>query len=217
MLHRTPLSTLSSWLSVNLLITPLLYDDGEKMVQTPLKRLTLEAFLALPETKPASEFIAGQIVQKPRPQGKHSTMQSDLGAVVNAALKPNRIARAYPELRCTFGGRSIVPDLAVFRWERIPRDPDGQVANVFDLAPDWTIKILSPAQSQTKVVLNILHCLVHGAEMGWLIDPEEHLVFVYFADHTIAVFNAADSEIPVPTFAQNLNLTVGELFSWLAA
>jgi Uma2 family endonuclease len=65
------------------LITPLLYNDGEKMVQTPLKCLTLEAFLALPETKPASEFIAGQIVQKPMPKGKHSTIQSDLGAVVN--------------------------------------------------------------------------------------------------------------------------------------
>jgi Uma2 family endonuclease len=187
------------------------------MVQTPLKRFTIEAFLALPETKPASEFIAGQIVQKPMPQGKHSTIQSDLGAVVNTALKPNLIARAYPELRCTFRGRSIVPDLAVFRWERIPRDPDGQVANVFELAPDWAIKILSPAKSQTKVVLNILHCLAHGAEMGWLIDPEERLVFVYFADHTIAVFEAADSQIPVPTFAQNLSLTVGELFSWLAA
>ncbi len=48
------------------------------MVQTPTKSLTLDEFLQLSETKPASEFIDGQIIQKPMPQGKHSTIQSDL-------------------------------------------------------------------------------------------------------------------------------------------
>lgn len=43
------------------------------MVQTPAKPLTLDEFLKLPETKPASEFIDGQIIQKAMPQGKHST------------------------------------------------------------------------------------------------------------------------------------------------
>ncbi|MEO0886876.1 MAG: Uma2 family endonuclease, partial [Cyanobacteria bacterium J06648_10] len=39
------------------------------MVQAPTKPLTLDGFLALPETKPASEFINGRIIQKPMPQG----------------------------------------------------------------------------------------------------------------------------------------------------
>jgi Uma2 family endonuclease len=185
------------------------------MVQTPIKPLTLEAFLAMPETKPASEFIDHQILQKPMPQGKHSTVQGDFVPAVNSVLKPDRIARAYPELRCTFGGRSIVPDVAVFKWKRIPRDADGRVANAFKLAPDWTIEILSPDQSQTKVVRNILHCLDHGAEMGWLIDPDERSVFVYFADRTIAIFEDPAVRIPVPAFAQAFELTIGELFGWL--
>ncbi|NJO11483.1 MAG: Uma2 family endonuclease [Leptolyngbyaceae cyanobacterium SL_1_1] len=185
------------------------------MVQTPAKPLTLNEFLQLPETKPASEFIDGQIIQKPMPQGKHSTLQGDLVPAVNSVLKPQRIARAYPELRCTFGGRSIVPDVAVFRWQRIPRDPNGKVSNTFALAPDWTIEILSPDQSHTKVVRNILHCLAHGAQMGWLIDPDEELVFVYFSDRPIAVFEKAGDRLPVPPFAQPFTLTVGELFSWL--
>jgi Uma2 family endonuclease len=48
------------------------------MVQSPTKLLTLDEFLQLPETKPASEFINGQIIQKPMPQGKHSTVQTAL-------------------------------------------------------------------------------------------------------------------------------------------
>ena len=185
------------------------------MVQTPLKPLTLDAFLAMPETKPASEFVGNQITQKPMPQGKHSTVQGDLGSAVNAVFRPKRIARAYPELRCTFGERSIVLDLAIFTWERIPRDPDGSVANAFKLALDWTVEILSPDQSQTKVVRNILHCLENGTEMGWLIDPEERSVFVYFADRPVAIFEQPFAQIPVPKFAEAFELTVGELFGWL--
>jgi Uma2 family endonuclease len=39
-----------------------------------VKSLTLEEFLQLPETEPASEFIHGQISQKPMPQGEHSLL-----------------------------------------------------------------------------------------------------------------------------------------------
>lgn len=185
------------------------------MVQTSIKPITLEAFLKLPETKPASEFIDGQIVQKPMPQGKHSTIQGDLVSAINTILKPHKIARAYPELRCTLGGRSTVPDVTVFSWERIPRDDEGKVANVFEIPPDWTIEILSPEQSQTKVVRNILHCLSNSTQMGWLIDPEEELIFVYRSDRTISVFEEKDELLPVPDFAASFQLTVGQLFSWL--
>jgi len=185
------------------------------MVQTVTKPLTIEEFLQLPETKPASEFIDGQIIQKPMPQGKHSTVQLDLGANINLVLKPQHIAHAYSELRCTFGGKSIVPDVAVFTWGRIPRDENGEVSNTFTTAPDWTIEILSPNQSQTKVVRKILHCLAHGTQMGWLIDPEEKLVFVYFSDRTRAVFEEEGDRLPVPSFAESFNLTIGQLCSWL--
>jgi Uma2 family endonuclease len=190
------------------------------MVQTPIRPLTLEAFLQLPETKPASEFVDGQIIQKPMPQGKHSTIQGDLVSAINNILKPEQIARAYPEIRCTFGGRSVVPDVAVFTWANIPRGADGKVANVFAIAPDWTIEILSPDQSQTKVIRNILHCLEHGTQMGWLIDPEEELVFVYLAnstlrEQTLSAFVERNDLLPTPRFAASFQLTVGQLFDWL--
>ena len=69
--------------------------------------LTLEEFLKLPETKPASEYINPEIVQKPMPQGEHSRSQFKLCAVINEVTEPQKIALALPELRCTFGGNSM--------------------------------------------------------------------------------------------------------------
>ena len=77
--------------------------------------LTLEEFLTRPETKPACESINGKIIQKPLPQGEHSLLQGKLCETINKATNSDQIAYAVPELRCTFGGRSIVPDLVVFR------------------------------------------------------------------------------------------------------
>lgn len=185
------------------------------MVQAPYKPLTLAEFLKLPEIEPANEYIDGQIIQKPMPQGKHSAIQGEFVPAINRIVKTKRIARAFPELRCTFGGRSTVPDIVVFIWSRIPRDENGEIANAFHIAPDWTIEILSPDQNQTKVTKNILHCLKHGTQMGWLIDPSEQTVFVYRPGQEIEVFDKPDSILPMPSFASELCLTVKDLFAWL--
>ncbi|WP_204104036.1 MULTISPECIES: Uma2 family endonuclease [Spirulina sp. CCY15215] len=185
------------------------------MLKIPTKLLSLEEFLHIPETKPANEYINGEIIQKPMPQGKHSILQRELSFALTLALKTEKIAQAFPELRCTFGGRSIVPDVSVFRTERIPRDRDGQVANLFHLHPDWTIEILSPQQSQSKVIRNILYCLDHGTEMGWLLDPAESLIFVYGIDRSVRVFEDVNVVLPMPEFAGVFQLKLGEIFAWL--
>lgn len=177
--------------------------------------LTLEEFLKLPETKPASEYIDGQVIQKPMPQGKHSRIQGKFVLAINAIVEPQKIACAFPELRCTFGGRSLVPDITAFVWHRIPCDENGEIANVFSIAPDWTIEILSPDQSHTKVTKNILHCLKYGTQMGWLIDPAEKTVFVYRPKQEVEVFDEPETLLPLPDFATELNLTIESLFSWL--
>jgi Uma2 family endonuclease len=189
------------------------------MVQAPAKPIGLETFLQLPETKPASEYIDGQIIEKPMPQGQHSTLQRCLTTHIDDRLSPSKIAHAYPELRCTFGGRSVVPDIAIFRWERIPRQPNGRVANRFEIPPDWTIEILSPDQSQTKVTRNILHCLDHGTEMGWMLDAEESGIFVYEPNQTPRFFDQPTMVLPVPSFAHGIDptieLAVEQVFAWL--
>jgi Uma2 family endonuclease len=185
------------------------------MVQTAAKSLTLDEFLKLPETRPASEYIDGQIIQKPMPQGKHSTLQGELLSAINSATRPQRIAWAFPELRCSFGIRSIVPDIAVFQWHRIPLDENGDIANAFNTYPDWTIEILSPDQSPTKVINNILSCLNAGCQMGWLIDPQVKSIQIYPAKQQPIALEEPDDRLLLPEFCPRLSLTLGDVFGWL--
>ncbi|MBE9241626.1 Uma2 family endonuclease [Synechocystis salina] len=185
------------------------------MVTTPVKTLSLAEFMALPETKPAQEYINGTVREKPRPKGKHSLLQTLLSASLNQTLSSQRRALALSELRCTFGDRSIVPDIAVFTQDRIPRDSSGEIVDLFDLAPDWTIEILSPDQSPVRVIKNILSCLENGTQMGWLVDPKEQTILVYRRDKQVQVIDKLPEIVPVPTFADDFQISVGELFAWL--
>lgn len=179
------------------------------------QNLTLEEFLKLPETKPASEYIDGEIIQKPMPQGKHSRLQGELVININAVVKTSKIAYAFPELRCTFGGRSIVPDVTVFAWDRIPVDEEGDIENTFKTYPDWTIEILSPDQSITKVMRNILHCLEYGTRLGWLIDPEQKSVIAFPAQQQPQFLDSSEQVLPVLDLIPDLEIKICDLFSWL--
>jgi Uma2 family endonuclease len=186
-----------------------------QMVQTPVRQITLEEFLALPDTKPASEYIDGEIIQKPMPQGQHSVIQKKLLLTIDPILSDAGIGQAFPELRCTFGGRAVVPDVVVFEEANISYDDNGDIVNFVSIPPDWTIEILSPEQSTTKVLKNINHCLAHGTQMGWLIDPTDQSIFVIGADRTLQIIDEPSTILPVPAFATSIQLTVEQVFSWI--
>jgi Uma2 family endonuclease len=183
------------------------------MVQS-LVACSLDEFLRRPETTPASEYVDGPILQKTMPQGKHSRLQKRLIYKIESVVLEADIAEAFPELSCSFGGRSIVPNIVVLKSENIPQDPSGEIANSILRAPDWTIEILSPDQPYKKVTQNILHCLDYGAQMGWLIDPEEKTVIVSPQDGRSRNFEKQD-RLPVPDWAAELTITVDQLFRWL--
>ena len=51
--------------------------------------------------------------------------------------------------------------------------------------------------------------------MGWLIDPEETVIFVYQRDATVQVFEDQSGLVPTPEFANGARWTVRDIFDWL--
>ncbi|MCW6036614.1 Uma2 family endonuclease [Spirulina subsalsa FACHB-351] len=186
------------------------------MITTPAQsQLSLEAFLELPETKPAQEYVDGQIYTKPMPRGKHSRLQSRLVAEINHVAEPKHLACAFTELRCTFGGRSIVPDIAVFTWDRIPLNEQGEIEDIFSLPPDWTIEILSPEQSPIRVINKILLCLDHDTALGWLIDPQERLILSFLPQQQ-PKSHQGEEVLPILPILTDFDLLPETIFSYLS-
>ncbi|NEQ87676.1 MAG: Uma2 family endonuclease [Moorea sp. SIO2I5] len=183
------------------------------MVKIAYLPLTLEEFLELPETKPPREYINGKITQKPMPKTRHSRLQGKLTSTINSVVEEGQIAYAFPDIRCTFCGRSIVSDLAVIRWKQIEFDDEGEPVDDVFIAPDWTIEIISPGQSSNRVTGNILHCLRHGSQLGWLIDPYDRSVLVFIPNQQPELCQVSDSLVVLDGI--DLQLTAEEIFGWL--
>lgn len=156
------------------------------------KHLTLEEFLKLPEEEPALEFEDGRVIQKASPKGRHSRLQARLSDLINRFGEPGKIAAAFPELRTTFAGRSYVPDVAVYRWDRIPVDEAGQVANDFFAPPDIAVEIVSPEQSVNALVRRCLWYVANGVQVALLVDPADQSVLAFRPDQVPRAVRGTD-------------------------
>ncbi len=185
-------------------------------IATP-KPIPLAAFLQLDyiNESPAWEYINGEVIQKTMGGVKHNTVQKRLvGVIDGASLDLAEPYEAFPELRCTPNARSVVPDIVVIRRHQIPLDETGELSGQgIDFAPDWVIEVLSPGQNQTKVTDNILYCIRHGSQLGWLIDPIARAVLVYQPDRLPEVLRE-DALLPVLD-GLTLQLTAEQVFQWL--
>jgi Uma2 family endonuclease len=169
----------------------------------------------MPEIKPASEYFLGIISQKPMPQGEHSIIQSRLNMGINRIGNLQKLALALPELRCPFNNRSIVPDIAVFEWERIPRKDDGRIENRFLIPPDWIIEILSPEQAPNQVIEKILFYLNQGTKLGWFIDMDDRSIMVLENDKLPIIFKDDLRSISIPNMLGEWKIAAIDIFNWL--
>ncbi len=179
-----------------------------------LEKMSLKDFLNLPETKPAKEYIDGNIYQKIMPQGKHSRLQTRLSTAINQAGESQKLLLAFTELRCTFANRSIVPDISVFLWKNIPLDEEGEIIDRFQIPPDWIIEILSPDQAPNSVINKIIFCLNNGTKLGWFIDTNDKSVMV-FQPNKLPEIKYNNDNLTVLNVLENWQITVNDLFNWL--
>lgn len=184
-------------------------------VQSFSQKISLDEFLRLPETEPASEYINGQIIKKPMPQGKHATLQGELVSLINQYGKKQKLVYGFPELRCTFAEQSIVPDISIFEWQRIPLDENGEIVNKITIAPDWIIEILSPGQSSIQLISKITFAIQNGTTLGWLISPPDRMILGFQGDKLPLSYKDKDL-LPALQCLQNWKLSVNDVFQLLS-
>jgi Uma2 family endonuclease len=178
--------------------------------------LSLDEFLRLPEIDehPYKEYINGRIEAKVSPQGKHSRIETTLPAHLNAYAEPRGLGVAFAELRCTFAGRSMIPDVVFLLDEHIETDERGMVVNQILRPPDIHVEIVSPDQAVGKCREKLAFSTANGCPLGWLIDPERETVHVYRPSRP-AKRLPADGVLEGSPVLPGYRLAVNELFGWL--
>jgi len=176
--------------------------------------MTLDEFLKLPEEKPALEFEHGVVTQKVSPKARHSRLQGRLARLFDDFGEPIRLAAAFPELRTTFGGNSVVPDVALFRWERIPRDQHGELLDDVFIPPDIAVEIRSPGQSLRSQIDRCRWYVGNGVEIALLVDPDDRSVRLFRADADMQVLRGED-RIDLDSVLPGFQLTAQQLFDAL--
>jgi Uma2 family endonuclease len=182
-------------------------------VRTPL---TLEQFLKLPDIDehPAREYIDGKVEVKVAAQKKHCMIQLRMIQDLNEFAEPSFVGMAFPELRCTFAGRSIVPDVAFLLTDHIDVDSEGELVNETFRPPDLHIEIASPDQPAKRNRDRLQFSTAKGCPLGWFIDPERRTVEVFRADgsHTrIPHDGVLEGEPVLPGYS----VTAATVFGWL--
>jgi len=117
------------------------------MVQAPQNRLTLDAFLALPEGDVACELINGVAVPKMAPQRFHSRTQKALLLILEQWGRQRGEVGIEWSVTLKRQGRDWVPvpDLLFVSQERLPKDftEDGPCP----IPPELAVEIISPDQT----------------------------------------------------------------------
>jgi Uma2 family endonuclease len=179
--------------------------------------LTLEQFLALPEEKPALEYDDGMVTQKVPPAIRHSALQFQLATLFNRFMLPRKLARAFPELRTTFAGRSRVPDVAVVGWERIARLPDGKLVDgPLREAPLIAVEIRSPEQRRNALLTHCQWYADHGVALTLLIEPDDETITLFRAGASPQSLRAGD-RLDLGDTLPGFTLLVAEVFEALRA
>ena len=140
------------------------------------RKLTLERFLELPEAEPALELHKGVVTQKTSPKGPHGKLQWWLARWFEELTQPSGLTSAVTETRATFAGESLVPDVIVYRADRVPLDQHGDIAEDFYEAPDVAVEIASPGQTLKTLVDRCRWYVEHGVSAALLVHPRNRWV-----------------------------------------
>ncbi len=164
---------------------------------------------ALPENL-AGEIIGGRLYAQPRPAGPHTGVGSALGMDIGGFYQRGRGGPGgwwildEPEIHFIRDTEVLVPDLAGWRRERMPRLPRD---HRFEVVPDWVCEILSPSTARTDRVVKMPIYARYGVSCLWLVDP---LV------RTLEVFALRDGRWTVIGLFQEQDLVTVEPFAEIA-
>jgi len=179
-------------------------------------RLTVDEFLALPETEPPSELIGGEVVQKVSPTWNHGRIVATLIYLLETSLRATKEAELVTEARHAARAEDTVylPDINVTLRGRLPKDPAIFARGAMEVAPDLAIEVLSPDDRPGYVLERIEFYLRVGVRLVWIVDPDRETVTVCRPGAAQSIHRTPESLDALPVL-RDFHLDLAGLFAVL--
>jgi Uma2 family endonuclease len=135
------------------------------------KRAVYDEFLKVPDHLVA-EILDGELHVTPRPAPRHARAGSGLGGLLVGPFDHGRggpggwLILDEPELH--LADDVVVPDLAGWRRERMPRLPESAY---FTLAPDWACEVISASTAAIDRGRKLRIYARERVRHLWIVDP----------------------------------------------
>jgi len=175
-------------------------------------KLSLQEFLALPESNDHYELVEGTLQPKMSPKYKHANIQGRLYRLVDDWCELYQWGRVCPEWGVVLQRRGEdwvpVPDLTSVSYERLPATWEED--EPCPVVPELVIEIISPGQTFGDLTQKATDYLQAGVDRVWVIDPKAQSVTVFHSDRLPQTVRAdgslSDSLLP------ELELPISRLF-----
>jgi Uma2 family endonuclease len=151
------------------------------MIQTR-NQLTLEEFLALPESDVTYELVDGQAIPKMSPKRFHSRLTVALCTLLTQWCQERGEIGIEWAITLKRNNRDWVPvpDLLYISYTRLPLD------RVLDEAcpvpPELVIEIISPDQTFGDLSEKAIDYLNAGVSRVWIVDPKARSITIFYPD-----------------------------------
>jgi len=150
---------------------------------------TYDDLLAMPEDGNRYELIFGEIVMTASPKTKHQYALFQLGKLIDAYARDNRLGRVYiAPLDVKLSVHNVVqPDILFVRWSRRAIVTEDFV----DGPPDLVVEVLSPTNRAHDLVKKATLYADFGVPEYWIVDPDMDGITVHVleAGHYRALSN----------------------------
>ncbi|HEV2704648.1 MAG TPA: Uma2 family endonuclease [Pyrinomonadaceae bacterium] len=90
-------------------------------------------------------------------------------------------------------GAKRSPDLAWVKKERWATLSDEEQEKFSPLCPDFVVELPSPTDSLKRLRQKMEEYIANGAQLGWLIDPGEKMVYVYRPQSAVEILEDPES------------------------
>jgi hypothetical protein len=141
------------------------------MSRTKQRPATYADIEALPQHV-VGEIAFGALHTHPRPTPRHSVAANAVGSMITGPFQFGTggpggwLFMTEPELH--LGPHVLVPDIAGWRRERLPKLPDTAYV---ETPPDWLCEVLSPATERFDRTDKLDVYATFGVEHCWYVDP----------------------------------------------